>query len=113
MKTVQEGEPKTTKSSTTAPHAGVPAVPNESKAGRKPEPPWKLLEEVREPGAYIRHQSGDLLRIPRGGRASADTGDVLPRDDRPVYVLKISDDPFIRISRARLAAANLDVEVNF
>ncbi len=71
------------------------------------------LDEVTEPGAFVSEGTGDLVRIvPRG---VLQEGEELLRkhDDEPVYVMRISNDPFIPISQARLAAANLDIAINF
>lgn len=73
-----------------------------------------LLHEISEPGAYICHWNGDLLRV---------TDEVVPEElsqglqfdegDEPCYVTRISDNPYVPISEARLTAANLDVDIRF
>ena len=71
------------------------------------------LDEVTEPGAYISKGTGDLVRIVQRG-AFLEGKELLNRhDDEPVYVARISNDPFIPISQARLAAANSDITINF
>lgn len=72
-----------------------------------------LFEEVEEPGAYLSNWSGHLIRIPGNGlkAGSSPTIDVVGRE--PMVVTKLSDDPYCTISKARMIAADLDLEVNF
>ena len=77
-----------------------------------------LVQDIREPGAYVCNWSGDLLRVtdrpvpaeqlpPLPDVPTAEAGAEPPR------VVKISSNPYIPISLARMAAANLDLEINF
>jgi len=70
------------------------------------------LEDIAHPGAYIRLGTGDVIRVTPGtGREEATT---LPDSGaEPVYVVQISGNPYVPISEARMAAANLDIEINF
>ncbi len=77
------------------------------------EAPRELLDEITEPGAYVCHGSGDLIRICGAGVPSDDTEAAKSGGSEPVYVTQVSRDPFVPISRARLAAANLDIEISF
>ncbi len=72
--------------------------------------PW---EQVNEPGAYICNWSGHLLRIPEDGVASGRSPVLNIVGSEPLFVTKISDNPFITITKAKLLAANWDVDVNF
>jgi len=74
---------------------------------------WVLLEEVRETGAYVGKGTGDLVRVPGSGPAGEESELVRQYQDEPLYVTRISADPFIPISQARMLAANLDIEINF
>ena len=69
--------------------------------------------DVNEPGCYLSNWSGHLIRIPEDallpGRSPA--VEIIGRD--PMIVTKISDDPYMTITKARLMAADLDLEVNF
>lgn len=72
-----------------------------------------LFENVEEPGAYFSNWSGHLIRVPENGlkAGSSPTLDILGRE--PMVVTKLSDDPYCTISKARMIAADLDLEVNF
>ena len=71
------------------------------------------FEDVSEPGAYISNWDGHLVRI---------SDDCLKPGHSPVinfvgreelYVTKISNDPWVPVSKARQLASNFDMEVNF
>jgi len=74
------------------------------------EVPFSKLNEI---GTYVFKEGGQLLRVPedalKPGRSPV--MDIVGRD--VLTVCKLSDDPFIPITKARLVAADLDVEVNF
>lgn len=74
---------------------------------------WNPLDEVREPGAYVCRESGDLLRIPPVGAPVG--GDEMKRKigEQQIFVTRISEDPFVPISTARIRAANMDIDVSF
>jgi len=71
------------------------------------------FEEISSPGCYILKQTGTLLRVPPDalvpGRSPAI--DVVSKDQW--FVAKISNDPYMVLSKARLVAADLDLPVNF
>lgn len=71
------------------------------------------LDEVTEPGAFISKGMGDLVRIVQRGVLQEGEELLRKHDDEPVHIMRISNDPFIPISQARLAAANLDIAINF
>ncbi len=74
---------------------------------------WIPLSEIREPGAYVTKQTGDLLRVPTGGTSSGDD-ELLEKDaHEALEVARLSPDPFIPITKARFAAAALDIEISF
>ena len=74
---------------------------------------WQPLGDVTEPGAYVCRESGDLVRIAPTGVGS-DPSELNERQKAdPVYVVRIHSDPFVVISRARVLAANLDLEFSF
>ena len=74
---------------------------------------WIPLDKVKEPGAYVCRGSRDLIRVPASGASSGSTELTEKHDADPIYVTRISTDPFVGISCARMAAANLDIEINF
>ncbi len=73
-----------------------------------------LFRDIQSPGAYVTHLTGDLVRVVDAGRiASEDEALVAKHGTEQVYVTRISSDPFIPITDARIAAANLDLEIAF
>ena len=74
---------------------------------------WTRLDEIRNPGAYVCRDSGDLVRVPATGPTVDSEQITESHDSAPIFVTQISGDPYIPISRARMETANLDIEVNF
>jgi hypothetical protein len=75
--------------------------------------PWIPISQVNEPGTYVSRATGDLIRITKGGVAPDDEEAGGKAIERNIEVAIISRNPFIRITEARILAANLDVPVNF
>lgn len=71
------------------------------------------FDSIQEPGAYICNWSGHLLRIPDDAVAPGRSPLVNVIGLEPLYVTKISDNPFVTLTKARMLACNLDVSVNF
>ena len=71
------------------------------------------FDAIHEPGCYVCTWSGHLLRMPDDAVAPgrSPTMEMLGHD--PLFVTRISDNPFITVSKARLLAADCDVPVNF
>ena len=71
------------------------------------------FESIHEPGCYVSNWSGHLLRIPedalKPGRSPV--MDIVGAE--PLFVTKISSDPYIPVTKARMLAADCDVAVNF
>lgn len=71
------------------------------------------FSEVNQPGAYLCHWSGHLIRVPedalKPGRSPV--LDIVSNDE--LYVTKLADNPFIPITKARMIACDLDLPVNF
>ncbi len=71
------------------------------------------FEDINEPGAYMADWSGHLLRFPedsiKPGRSPL--LDIVGRE--PLYVTKISENPYVTLTKARQVAADLDCDVNF
>ncbi len=72
--------------------------------------PW---EQINECGAYVCNWSGHLLRVPEDGIAPGRSPLLTLVGNQPLFVTKISDDPYVTITKARLLACNCDVNVNF
>ena len=97
----------------TMPAGGVQS-PSEVPRGRWLDPiSWVLLEQVSQPGAYVCRGTGDLIRVTSSGPAGMESELIRKHHDESMYVTLVSADPFIPISQARIAAANLDLDVDF
>ena len=68
---------------------------------------------IQEPGCYVCNWSGHLLRVPEDGVAPGRSPLVNIIGTEPLYVTKISDNPFIPLTKARMVACNWDINVNF
>ena len=68
---------------------------------------------LNEPGAYFSNWSGHLIRVPgdaiKPGRSPVI--EILGKDQ--MIVTKLSDDPFVCLTKARMIAADLDLAVGF
>ena len=71
------------------------------------------FDQISEPGAYVCAWSGHLLRVPEDGVAPGRSPLLNMVGTEPLFVTKIAQDPYITITKARLLASNLDVNVNF
>ncbi len=71
------------------------------------------FEAINQPGCYICNWSGHLLRVPEDGVAPGRSPLLSIIGQQPLFVTKISDNPFIPVTKARMLAANCDVAVNF
>ncbi len=71
------------------------------------------FESINEPGCYVCNWSGHLLRIPEDSLKPGRSPLLSMMGTEPLFVTKITDNPFVPISKARLNAADCDVAVNF
>lgn len=71
------------------------------------------FEQITDPGAYVDLECGRLFRMPEDSLALGRSPLIEAVGREPLIVTKVSDDPFVPISEARLRAADLDVKVNF
>ncbi len=71
------------------------------------------FDQIDSPGAYVSNWSGHLIRIPEEavnpGRSPV--LEILGKED--LHVTKVSENPFITVTKARMIASDLDLEVNF
>lgn len=70
-------------------------------------------DKINSPGADVCQWSGHLLRVPEDGVAAGRSPMVNIVGSEPLFVTKISDNPWITLTKARLVAANFDLNVNF
>ena len=71
------------------------------------------FENIQQPGCYICNWSGHLLRVPEDGVAQGRSPLINIVGNEPLYVTKISDNPFIPLTKAKMIASNIDCHVNF
>ena len=78
-------------------------------------PVWTKVpfEAINEPGCYVCNWSGHLLRVPEDGVAPGRSPLINVIGPEPLYVTKISDNPYIPLTKARMVASNYDINVNF
>ncbi len=71
------------------------------------------FDTINEPGAYVCNWSGHLLRVPEDGVAPGRSPLINIVGPDPLMVTKISDNPYITLTKAKLLASNYDLTVNF
>lgn len=69
--------------------------------------------EIDTPGAYLTNWSGHLIRIPEDGVKQGRSPVIEICGKEPMLLTRLSDDPFIGMTKARMLAADLDLPVNF
>ena len=70
-------------------------------------------EAINEPGCFVCNWSGHLLRVPEDGVKPGRSPLLSISAFEPLFVTKISNNPYIPLSKARMLAADCDVVVNF
>ncbi len=71
------------------------------------------FDAITTPGAYVCDWSGHLLRVPEEGVSPSCTPMINIIGNAPLTVTKISDNPFLTISKAKLIASNYHLNVDF
>jgi hypothetical protein len=71
------------------------------------------FDEIEAPGTYYSNWSGHLIRIPEDGLKAGCSPVIDIRGKAPMIVTKLSDDPYVTLTKARMIAADLDLDVNF
>ena len=71
------------------------------------------FQSIQEPGCYICNWSGHLLRVPEDGVAPGRSPLLDIIGTEPLVVTKISENPYLTLTKAKLIAANIDLDVNF
>ncbi len=62
---------------------------------------------ISDPGCYVCNWSGHLLRVPNHSGAHGGVALASIVGSKPMFVTKLSDDPYIPISEARMLASDL------
>ncbi len=71
------------------------------------------FSKLSEPGTYLSNWSGHLIRVPQDAVRQGRSPVIEILGTEPLYVTKLSDDPFVPLTKARMIAADLDHAVNF
>ncbi len=71
------------------------------------------FEAISEPGCYVCNWSGHLCRVPEDGVAPGRSPLINMIGHDQLYVTKISDNPYIPLTKAKMLACNWDLNVNF
>ncbi len=71
------------------------------------------FEAINEPGTYVTNWSGHLLRIPEDALKPGRSPVIEILGNEQLFVTRISNDPFVPVTKARMLAADCDVVVNF
>jgi len=71
------------------------------------------FDSINEPGCYVCNWSGHLLRVPEDAIKPGRSPLLSIMGTEPLFTTKISGDPYVTVSRARMLTANRDLSVNF
>jgi len=71
------------------------------------------FEALNEPGCYVSNWSGHLIRVPDEALKPGHSPLIEIKGKESMIVTKLSNDPYLAISKARLVAADLDAVVEF
>ncbi len=71
------------------------------------------FEAIQDPGCYICNWSGHLLRVPEDGVAPGRSPLLTIVGCEPLFVTKISENPYMTLTKAKVVASNYDLAVNF
>ena len=71
------------------------------------------FESIQEPGCYVCNWTGHLLRVPEDGVAAGRSPLINIIGNDTLFVTKISDNPYIPLTKAKMVASNIDCNVNF
>jgi hypothetical protein len=71
------------------------------------------FDQINAPGSYVEQRTGTLLRVPEDALVPGRSPVLEVVTNEPWVVSRISDDPFLPLTKARMLAADLDLYVNF
>jgi len=70
-------------------------------------------EEINQPGAYVSCNTGRLFRIPREALVAGASPVIHQENENGDIFVKISDDPYVPTLKAKMAAAENNIQPNF
>ena len=73
----------------------------------------RLFDQISEPGAYVFHNTGHLVRIPEDALQLGRSPVIDLVANEPMVLTKISDNPYIPLTKERILACDSDLPVNF
>jgi hypothetical protein len=71
------------------------------------------FEQINDPGLYVDRNNGLLFRVPEDALISGRSPAIEICSKTPCIVTKISDNPFLATTKARMVAADMDLPVAF
>jgi hypothetical protein len=71
------------------------------------------FDQIETPGTYVECRTGTLLRVPDDALAPGRSPRIEIVAHEPWMVTRLSDDPYVPLTKARMIAADLDLPVNF
>lgn len=71
------------------------------------------FDQIETPGTYVECRTGTLMRVPDDALAPGRSPRIEIVADEPWTVTRLSDDPYLALTKARMIAADLDLPVNF
>ncbi len=84
-----------------------------SSESRPPSTSVWAFDQVQTPGAYVVHNTGHLVRVPEDALSLGRSPLVDIVANEPMLVSKISENPYLPLTKARILACDADLPVNF
>lgn len=70
-------------------------------------------EELREPGAYVEEGTGDLFRVPQEALITGASPIIARVSNGASRLVRVSENPAVPLVKARMVAADHNIEPNF
>jgi|HubBroStandDraft_5_1064220.scaffolds.fasta_scaffold14926_4 hypothetical protein len=86
---------------------------NQSTERRTPSHPEVTWEDLEMPGFYVCRATGNGYRVPAEALIKGASPVIEQVSAQPSRLVKVSDNPFVPLIKARNLAANCNVEPNF
>lgn len=84
--------------------------PNERNSASHPEVSW---DDLDTPGFYVSRSTGNGYRVPAEALIKGASPVIEQVSAKPSRLVRISDNPFIPLIKARNLAANCNIQPNF